>query len=209
MTGLEKEQEHWKRIGARGVGLRRRAADELFAMRLLGKNARGKSCLELGPGEGKLYKHLARRFHKVACLEIDPQKTPELINLGYEIVQGDAAEMGETVDNAYYDLIISRHVLEHVEKIWECVAGQYTVLRHGGWAMHEVPVPPNWEPAHVTNFYRHEWALLFERVGFTVYECREVSFLGIGPHYQIKARKGNHLKEGSRKRWWETLDMRE
>ncbi|MDX1612491.1 MAG: class I SAM-dependent methyltransferase, partial [Candidatus Thermoplasmatota archaeon] len=131
---------------------------------------------------------LGRRYEELHGIDLSSEAADIARAKGYKMQVGLIEECIQDLGPASFDLVFSRHVLEHVSDPDGVVEACYALTTPGGWNLHAVPMPPYTDPVHITEFWPHEWARLFQRVGFTVYESRRVSVLG-HEEIQIKAQR--------------------
>lgn len=173
--------------GNRGATLTFRAV-----LRLLPPPAR---LLDLGCGNGRLL-HLAREAgYEVRGLELSPSLAAwTYAELGIEIVAGDFL----TVDpGGTHDIVILRHVLEHLPDPRRAMTRLHGLLRDGGHAVLEFPnidgIGPAWKrwlrrtglhrrrypaayvPGHCHEYARDSFEALLARTGFRLISWRTYS----------------------------------
>ena len=173
--------------GNRGATLTFRAV-----RRLLPPPAR---LLDLGCGNGRLL-HLAREAgYEVRGLELSPSLAAWThTQLGIEVVAGDFL----TVDpGGTHDIVILRHVLEHLPTPREAMTRLRGLLRDGGHAVLEFPnidgIGPIWKrwlrstglhrrrypaayvPGHCHEYARDSFEALLARTGFQLISWRTYS----------------------------------
>lgn len=194
-----------RRNRGRDTRWRRLLANKIYTRRLLSR-ARGRRVLELGPGFNTYHRQLSKRFNVLHGIDLNPEACQRAERLGYQTECSEIRDLTDVYQRNTFDVVFSRHVLEHLEHPEETVASMARVLVPGGWALHEMPMPPYFEPAHIAELYPHEWARCFQRAGFTVYELKRLRFLGID-YFHVKARIGNHIEQGVPGPWWHLLDV--
>lgn len=87
-----------------------------------------------------------------------------------------------------FDLVCSRHVMEHVAGVSQALKEIWRVLKPGGYVVNATPhYFPDIEPAHINQFKIDEWVKLYEKAGFKVIEA-EVRKV-FNPEAHIVARK--------------------
>lgn len=149
--------------------------------------------LDYGGGAGHLLVPMKERGHN--CYLVDYNKSPMV----------GITRLGNTLEDIpgghKFDLIMCRHVFEHVASPKKLAAGFMDYLRNKGLVYAEVPVElfgatrPKADPVtHINYFQKDSFCILFESVGFvpiisrqrsTTYHGRRSSIVA-----QILARKG-------------------
>jgi len=143
-------------------------------------------CLELGSASGGQWHVLGEWATGLTGIDLfepavlNSQKEGKNIHLGF------IEEMPFPDDS--FDLVCSRHVMEHVADIQVALAGIKRVLRPGGFVAAATPhYFPDVEPAHIQQLRLEEWVKEYEKAGFTIvsanlYQC-------FNPEAHIVARK--------------------
>lgn len=207
MDVVQRNLKQRERSESRRIPIRRRIADWYYTRRLLG-NMHGNSVLELGPGFNSYHKQLQKRFKTLWGIDLNPEACQRNERLGYNMIKDVIGELDKFFIPDTFDCVFSRHCLEHLDKPLKTLNSIPKILKKGGWSLHEVPIPPYYEPAHIAEYYPHEWAVAIQLSGLTVYEAEIVNFLGI-KYLHLKARKGSHIEDGfGDKKWWELMDLR-
>ncbi len=93
------------------------------------------SCLEIGAGGGSIARWLAARFGHVVATDIDTSGFEAGSHRNLEIKTHDI--VGDPLDEATFDLIHARLVLEHLKDREHVVHKLTRALRPGGWLMLE------------------------------------------------------------------------
>ena len=204
-TSVAVNERHRQQLKRHGVPVKRRLMNVYLTNRLL-RHVKKRSVLELGPGYGSLYPHLRKRFNVIHGIDVNPKRVVASSRAGYQMHEGDISNLTDHIDSTF-DVILSRHVLEHVDAPTDVLVKHlYDATSWGGWNLHEVPVPPYHQPAHVKELYPHEWARAFQKAGFTVYDLHQFNRFGLNV-IQIKARRGNLLEWHDERKWWKTLGV--
>lgn len=187
-----------RREDANGT-LRHRLNEWYLKRRIKGSHQTELTLLELGPGKEPVWRSppLGVLCHGI---DLDPEAVRHCEGLGYRMKQGLVLDCLREYPESWFRTVVSRHCLEHTQDAEEVVKELYRVTLKNGWSLHEIPIPPYFEPTHIQELYRHEWARLFQEAGFTVYECEPVGLFGM-KHYHLKARKGNHISQGIGGHW--------
>lgn len=148
--------------------------------------------LDYGGGAGHLLIPMKERDHN--CYLVDYNKSPMV----------GITRLGNTLEDIpgghKFDLIMCRHVFEHVASPKKLAAGFMDYLRNKGLVYAEVPVElfgatrPKADPVtHINYFQKDSFCILFESVGFVPIISRQRSTTYHGRRSivaQILARKG-------------------
>jgi len=97
------------------------------------KAERSKIVLDLGCGSGSLLRYLSRVFDDVIGLEIDLSYLREIAQLdipGISLLRTDGRKLPFTSGSV--DIVYSIGVLEHMDRVQECVAEVHRILRKRG-----------------------------------------------------------------------------
>jgi SAM-dependent methyltransferase len=151
--------------------------------------------LDIGCGNGRLL-HLAREAgYEVRGLELSPALAAQAsAELGIEVIAGDFLSVDP---GGSHDIVVLRHVLEHLPDPLEATRRLRALLRDGGHAVLEFPnidgVGPAWKrwlrrtrlhrrrypaayvPGHCQEFGRRSFEYLLERAGFRLVSWRTYS----------------------------------
>jgi SAM-dependent methyltransferase len=78
---------------------------------------------------------------------------------------------------ASYDLVFSRHVVEHSPMPYLAVTKLYEFTAPGGWCVIITPLPPSNAdyPDHFSVMPRGSWCSLFRRVGFQIVDIADAT----------------------------------
>ena len=124
--------------------------------------------LDLGCGAGDLGKY-NRTKSKVYGLDIDENAIK--IASKYEIARKFNIKKKLPFKDEYFDSVLAKDILEHLQKPWEVVKEINRVLKKGGIAVASVPSPSRWaweDYTHVRPFTDVAISNLFEDYGFEV-----------------------------------------
>lgn len=125
--------------------------------------------LELGSASGGQWPVLSQLFPEAALTGIDLFE-PEVVAAaarGLDIHLGFIEEL--PFPDASFDLVCSRHVMEHLGNVVQGMAEIRRVLRPGGWVAAATPhYWPDIEPAHLNQLNVEEWVREYEHAGFEV-----------------------------------------
>lgn len=144
--------------------------------------------LEIGCGNGRLL-HLARsEGWEVQGLELSPFLADSVkARLGIDVVVADYMEYSPETGEAF-DLVLLRHVLEHLMDPKRAMMGISALLKEGGYALLEFPnidgldtrlkrwlrgaglyrkkYPDTWRPGHCNEYCRRSFEYLLGATGF-------------------------------------------
>lgn len=144
--------------------------------------------LEIGCGNGRLL-HLARSGGwEVRGLELSPFLAASVkARLGIDVVVADYMEYSHGTGEAF-DLVLLRHVLEHLMDPKRAMMGISALLKEGGYALLEFPnidgldtrlkrwlrragiyrkkYPETWRPGHCNEYCRRSFEFLLRETGF-------------------------------------------
>jgi SAM-dependent methyltransferase len=91
-------------------------------------------------------------------------------------------------EDSTFDLVCSRHVMEHVGDVERAISEVHRVLVPGGWSAHATPdLGEDGEPSHLNRHGVEWWAKAWAEGGFEVIGARRCDFHGGEAH--IVARK--------------------
>jgi 2-polyprenyl-3-methyl-5-hydroxy-6-metoxy-1,4-benzoquinol methylase len=146
-------------------------------MRHLPREARGRSLLDFGCGNGAFVAIAKDAGWNAVGMEIDPAAVRVAKNKGLEVVQGGIEAMA-TLDRKF-DVITMSHVIEHVHDPARLLRLCYRCLKPGGFVWIETPnynsqghgiYGRNWRglesPRHLVLFTCHSLLRLLKDVGF-------------------------------------------
>ncbi len=137
----------------------------------------GARVLDFGCGVGHLSKRLARRYRLTSfdTSEAARRRTRAIAPAA------NVVDSLEVVDDASLDLIVSLHVLEHIDPPDPTLAEFRRMLRVGGRLLYVVPNPQGWghrirgdewfayrDPTHSALLDRDDWLARTHGAGFTV-----------------------------------------
>ncbi len=138
----------------------------------------GMKILDVGCGTGRDSLYWAEKgFY---CDGVSTVMTRELLDFlphpKVVVFMADQNFMSDIVSQNWYDVVFSRHVLEHSPIPYHTLCEYNSALKMGGLVYVEVPAPDqvvNHEVNHnhYSVFGRNMWESLFERSGFEI-ECR-------------------------------------
>lgn len=114
------------------------AATTSYSARIFHRHFRGTSCLELGPAEGVMTRHLAAHFPRVAVVE-GSATFSALISANHPSVMVHHMLIEEFSPTETYDTVVLGHVLEHVAEPRTILAKVRTWVAPGGCVLAAVP----------------------------------------------------------------------
>lgn len=137
------------------------------------------SCLELGSGGGRQFDVLSTKFKKITGIEIHKPSVEIGQQNGLDIIES-TLENTPFGDNTF-DVICSRHVMEHTYDIQKALKEIKRILKPEGYVCAISPhYFPDSEIAHITQLGMNEWIKEYENAGFKVihssinyYNCEE------------------------------------
>jgi SAM-dependent methyltransferase len=134
--------------------------------------------LELGAGEGRGYPILTSMgFAPLIGLELLPEHAAQAHQwYGYDVQVGPMEALPSLFQANAFDVVTSRHTLEHTSDPTATLSGIWKVLKSGGYTAHAVPAT-TWmvnEPAHLTAWWWSQWRPAFVAAGFMIVDARYV-----------------------------------
>lgn len=127
----------------------------------------GGHCLEIGSAWGRQFDVLSTRFDKLSGIDIHQPSIDKGRALGHDI-QYSALEHTPFPDNTF-DVVVSRHVMEHTFDAQKALNEIKRILKPGGFAAAITPhYFPDYEIAHTTQLGIVEWLKEYSRAGFII-----------------------------------------
>lgn len=139
------------------------------SLRNLTSRVIGGRVLELGASDGNDFAAISAALNIVAIKGIDIHEPSVLRGqeMGRDLVVGYVEDL--PFENEAFDLVISRHVMEHVSDVDVALRGIYRVMAPHGLVAAVTPAyQPDPEPAHIQQLSLAEWSEAYERNGFVV-----------------------------------------
>lgn len=169
------------RFVAEGKGAERASVDDESYTTLLRTVPRDrKSVLELGSASGKQWSLLKQYMDSDGQLQGIDLYEPLVLKAqaaGLNVVVGFVEQM--TFPSNEYDLVCSRHVMEHLGDLPKGIAEILRVTKPGGYIAH---VTPNMlvddEPAHLNHFDVAGWSTIWRSVGLEIISAERHPFNG-------------------------------
>jgi SAM-dependent methyltransferase len=137
---------------------------------------RGDRLLDVGCGSAWLGTH----FDHYTGLEASAEETARAVARGLNVVQGDANDP-LPFEDASFDAVMLKDVLEHLQNPVSAVREVHRVLRPGGRVYASSPDAQRWvwdDYTHVRPFSRKAYRLLFRDQGF---EIEQVGYESVMP----------------------------
>lgn len=145
---------------------------------------RGARVLDIGCGQGVALEHFAKDGLKATGIALG-EDVAICRKRGFDVVEMDLNFLD--FEDASFDLVWCRHVLEHSIMPYFALSEVYRVLKPGGILYMEVPAPDTAafherNPNHYSVFGERMWMKLIERTGFRDIVAFDVNFqLSMGP----------------------------
>jgi SAM-dependent methyltransferase len=137
---------------------------------------RGDRLLDVGCGSAWLGNH----FDHYTGIEASAEETARAVARGLNVVQGDANDP-LPFEDASFDAVMLKDVLEHLQHPVSAVREVHRVLRPGGRVYASSPDAQRWvwdDYTHVRPFSRKAYRLLFRDQGF---EIEQVGYESVMP----------------------------
>lgn len=199
LVRVEKHLGSTKNISKKAMKQENSQAIEILELveSYIGYNSKSLDILDYGGGDGHLLVSMKNRGNN--CYLVDYNKFPVdgITRLGNTL--------GDVPENYKFDLIVCRHVLEHVSSPKEMITSFKDYLKKQGCVYAEVPIQlfgcpkPSSDPVTHINFFQEEsFRILFGAAGFIpiVSRKKSTSYHGepMTEKAQILAQKGdNHI----------------
>jgi SAM-dependent methyltransferase len=128
-------------------------------------------CLELGCDWGHCFSAFEPYFDEVYGIEVTEWSAKKGLKEGHNITHG-VMEFTPYRDN-FFDLVCSRHVLEHGDDPDVVLKEINRITKHGGYSAHALPVcmgmkPPDKSIIHKSNLSQKQWLKKFRKHGFKI-----------------------------------------
>jgi ubiquinone/menaquinone biosynthesis C-methylase UbiE len=146
--------------------------------------------LELGCASGGQWRILEKWADKIRGVDLYEPTVKQSQERGLDIQLGFVEKLPFADDE--FDLVCSRHVMEHVSDIQTALKEIKRVLKPGGYVAAVTPhYFPDPEPAHLQKLRIDEWVNMYVETGFTVSESHLRQFNCMEAH--IVARKSEEI----------------
>ena len=153
---------------------------------LLQPVSRGKSLLEIGASFGRQWDVLTEWGEELAGIDLYEPEVALGRAAGKNIVVGYAEQLPFAAGS--FDLVCSRHTMEHVADIPLVLSEIRRVLRPGGYVAAITPhYFPDPELSHINQLHIEEWVTQYARAGFTIVDAVIRQFNCVEAH--VVARK--------------------
>lgn len=128
-------------------------------------------CLELGCDWGHCFSVFEPYFEEVHGIEVTEWSAKKGLKEGHNVTWG-VMEFTPYRDN-YFDLVCSRHTLEHGDDPDIVLSEIRRITKLGGYSCHTLPVcmgvePPKDSIIHKSNLSQKEWLKKFRKHGFEI-----------------------------------------
>lgn len=144
-----------------------RKLDDDSYLSLLQNVPKGERLLELGSASGGQWHILADWADKLTGIDLYEPHVKNSEALGLDIHLGYVEKM--PFEDDLFDIVCSRHVLEHLGDIDQGMEEIKRVLKPGGITANVTPhYFPDPEPAHINQLRSHEWTDYYTRHGFEI-----------------------------------------
>lgn len=149
----------------------------------------GGHCLEIGSAWGRQFDILSTRFEKLSGIDVHQPS----INRGKELgrdIQYSTLEHTPFPDDTF-DVVVSRHVLEHTYDVQGAINEIKRILKPGGFAGAITPhFFPDYELAHTTQLGMMEWVKEYSKAGFKVVSAEIHFFIVEECHIVVQKSEG-------------------
>jgi SAM-dependent methyltransferase len=128
-------------------------------------------CLELGCDWGHCFSVFEPYFDEVYGIEATEWTAKKGLTEGHNVTWG-VMESTPFRDN-FFDLVCSRHVLEHGDDPDVVLSEIRRITKMGGWSVHALPIhkgvePPKDSVIHKSNLSQKQWIAKFIKHGFQI-----------------------------------------
>lgn len=115
---------------------------------------------------------------KISGIDLFEPNVRKAQEAGLSIATGFVEDMNMFA-NGMFDLVCSRHVMEHLGDLEHGMAEVIRVTKVGGYIAHVTPdLAVDNEPSHLNKFDLQMWAVLWIRAGVTLLSAKRHSFHG-------------------------------
>lgn len=178
--------------------------------------------LEIGCGNGRLLHCAKEAGWQVNALELSPVLAEKVSQaLGVEVEVADFLSY-EVPEDARYDVVVLRHVLEHLPDCLAAMNSMNRLLRPDGLLVMEFPnidgldsrvkrwlrktglrrhrYPEGYVPGHACEYNRHAFARLLDATGFELVRWETYSVKALPRAFYTRVHIGNKARIVARKR---------
>ena len=135
--------------------------------------------LELGSASGGQWKTLSEWGKELVGIDLYEPFVTEARKHGLPIYLGFVEDMAAIFPANHFDMVCSRHVMEHLGDVDRGIGEIKRILRPGGWSCHVTPdMPYDDEPAHLNKWKMWEWSAKWAEHGFQIISVEKREFNG-------------------------------
>ena len=128
---------------------------------------RSQKALELGCANGSFFPLLRRYFKEVSGIDLNPDSVNIAVQFKYSCQVAFIEEL--PFPDQSFDVVLSRHVLEHTISPVLALKEIHRILRPGGITANITPhYFPDPEPAHISQLTLEQWLSLYKEIGFQI-----------------------------------------
>ena len=134
--------------------------------------------LELGSAEGEQWKCLSEWGKELVGIDLYEPFVRTSRKRGLAVYLGFVEDMN-MFPAGHFDLVCSRHVMEHLGDVDRGIEEIKRVLKQDGWTAHVTPdLMIDDEPSHLNRFKKWEWASRWAEHGFQIMSLEKTMFHG-------------------------------
>ena len=142
--------------------------------------------LELGSAEGEQWKCLGEWGTRLVGIDLYEPFVTKSRSHGLAVYLGFIEDMSMFPDN-HFDLVCSRHVMEHLGDVDRSIEEVKRILKPDGWTAHVTPdMMIDEELSHLNLFKAWEWGVRWAEHGFQILSLEKKSFHGGEVHLVAK-----------------------
>jgi ubiquinone/menaquinone biosynthesis C-methylase UbiE len=144
-----------------------RKLDDDSYVSLLKYVPKGERLLELGSASGGQWKVLSHWADKLTGVDLYEPYVKASEEAGLDIHLGFVEQL--PFEDSIFDIVCSRHVMEHLGDVDKGLEEIKRVLKPGGYVANVTPhYFPDPEPSHINQYKSHEWTDLYIKHGFEI-----------------------------------------